>query len=102
MKTDEDCQKYFPIETTTSDYVYDGPSIRDERSRVATLTVNIDCLEFDTHAKDKFIKLAGERFDPKTNSITITSDKCPYRQQNLDYVRYLLTVLYYESWVRTT
>lgn len=26
--------------------------------------------------------------------------RCPYRQQNYDYVKYLLNVLFYESWVR--
>ena len=29
---------------------------------------------------------------------TITTDRCPYRGQNLDYARYLLTALYHESW----
>lgn len=27
--------------------------------------------------------------------------RCPYRKQNYDYAQYLLTALYFESWVRT-
>merc|ERR1712010_189660 len=28
----------------------------------------------------------------------VTSDRCPYRGQNMDYAHYLLTALYHESW----
>ena len=39
LKTDEDCERHFPVEITTSNYIYDGPSIRDDRARVVTLQV---------------------------------------------------------------
>ena len=29
--------------------------------------------------------------------MTLTADRCPYRGQNLDYARYLLTAIYFES-----
>ncbi len=38
------------------------------------------------------------RYDPETDTASITTDRCPYRGQNLDYARYLLTALYHESW----
>jgi hypothetical protein len=38
------------------------------------------------------------RYDPDTDTASITTDRCPYRGQNLDYARYLLTALYHESW----
>jgi len=98
LATDKDCSDFFPIEITTTDYLYDGPSIRDERARHVTLKVPIESLELDEHAKNKFIKLAGELYDPNTKILTLKSDRCPYRKQNNDYVKYLLTVLYYESW----
>lgn len=39
MQTDEDCEKNFPIEITTGNYIYDGPNIRDDRARTVTLNV---------------------------------------------------------------
>jgi small subunit ribosomal protein S35 len=32
--------------------------------------------------------------------VSITTDRCPYRGQNLDYARYLVTALFHESWRR--
>jgi len=43
------------------------------------------------------IKLAGSRYNPDTDSITIVGKRCPSRKQNYDYVMYLLKVLYLES-----
>ena len=87
----------FPLEITTSNYIYDGPSVRDERARTVTLEINIDTLRLDKRAKDKFIRLAQHRYNPKNNVLTITTDRCPYRKQNEDYALYLLTTLYFES-----
>ena len=39
LKTDADCEKHFPIESTSSTYIYDGPSLRDDRARTVTLQV---------------------------------------------------------------
>ena len=39
LATDADCNHHFPVTITTSDYVLDGPSVRDRRSRIVTLKV---------------------------------------------------------------
>ncbi len=36
-------------------------------------------------------------YDPETNTVTISADRCPYRKQNREYCEYLLKALYYES-----
>jgi hypothetical protein len=41
-----------------------------------------------------------ERYNPETDVLTIVSERCPLRKQNLDYAMYLLNVLVSESWVR--
>ena len=38
------------------------------------------------------------RFNEETGEITLTADRCPYRGQNEDYCKYLLTALFHESW----
>ena len=38
------------------------------------------------------------RFNEETGEITLTADRCPYRGQNEDYYKYLLTALFHESW----
>ena len=53
----------------------------------------------DGQARQKMIDLLGERYDKTTNILTIASDRCPTRQQNKDYLIYLLKVLYLESHV---
>lgn len=98
LKTDEDCDKYFPVNTITHDYVYDGPSIRDIRSRVVTVKVNLASLNLNYHAKDKLIRLSGDRYDKKTDTLTIVTDRCPLKKQNKDYAKYLLTAVYFEAW----
>jgi small subunit ribosomal protein S35 len=95
----EECDQYFPIEITTSNYIYDGPSLRDDRARVVKLKFKLSSLGLNQRATDKFIKLVGERYDKETDFVTIEADRCPYRNQNEDYAMYLLTTLYYESQV---
>ena len=51
-------------------------------------------------ARRKMILLAGRRYDPKTDTITLVGKRCPTRKQNRDYVMHLLAVLYMESKVR--
>ncbi|CAF0731471.1 unnamed protein product [Brachionus calyciflorus] len=97
LKTDEDCEKNFPIEITTSTYIYDGPSVRDDRARVVKLQIKLSSLNLDKRSNDKLIKLAEDRYDPATDTLTLITDRCPYRRQNEDYANYLLTTLYYES-----
>ncbi|XP_074081796.1 small ribosomal subunit protein mS35 [Macrotis lagotis] len=98
LDSDEKCEKHFPIEIETANYVSAGPSLYNPKSRVVTLKVKLSKLNLDDHAKKKFIKLVGERYCKNTDLLTITTDRCPLQRQNYDYAMYLLTVLYHESW----
>ena len=40
LETDEACQKHFPVEVQSSDFVFSGPSIRDPRARNVTVRVS--------------------------------------------------------------
>ncbi|XP_043938652.1 28S ribosomal protein S35, mitochondrial isoform X2 [Protopterus annectens] len=99
LDTDEKCEQHFPIEIVTTDYVSAGPSVRSPKARIVKLSVKLSRLNMDDHARKKFIKLVGERYCKDTDTLTITTDRCPLRRQNYDYALYLLTVLYHESWV---
>jgi small subunit ribosomal protein S35 len=46
----------------TSDHLNSNSSIRDRRARIVQLRLNVDSLPLDTHARDKMIRLVGERF----------------------------------------
>ncbi|CAF1170997.1 unnamed protein product [Adineta ricciae] len=98
LDSDEACDYYLPIKITTYDYLNSTPSIRDSRARVVKFNFKLDQLEFDEHARDKFIRLAGDKYNADRDELTLTADKCPYRKQNYDYAQYLLTALYFESW----
>lgn len=99
LETNEACVKYFPVEIITSDYCYSSPTIREPLARIVNLRVRLSSLHLNTHAKDKILRLLGDRYNPNTDMITITADRCPSRKQNLDYVKYLLTALFHVSWV---
>lgn len=99
LETEEKCTEHFPVEIITSDYCYSSPSIRDPLARIVSLRVKLSSLRLDTHAKDKLLRLLGDKYNPETDIITITADRCPTRKQNLEYARYLLTAVYHESWV---
>uniref|UniRef100_A0A8C4LAI8 Mitochondrial ribosomal protein S35 n=1 Tax=Equus asinus TaxID=9793 RepID=A0A8C4LAI8_EQUAS len=98
LDNDEKCEKHFPVEIETADYVSAGPSVRNPKARVVTLRVKLSSLNLDDHAKKKLIKLVGERYCKTTDVLTIRTDRCPLKRQNYDYAVYLLTVLYHESW----
>ncbi|XP_076363767.1 mitochondrial ribosomal protein S35 [Tachypleus tridentatus] len=98
LKTDEICDKEFPVEIITSDYCHSGPSIRDTRARIVTLKIKLSVLPLDYHAKDKLLRLVSDRYDPTNDVLSITVDRVPLRKQNYDYAYYLLTALFYESW----
>ncbi|XP_071407543.1 small ribosomal subunit protein mS35 [Pithys albifrons albifrons] len=98
LDSDEKCEKHFPIEIETVDYVSSGTSIRNPKARVVTLRVKLSNLNLDDHAKKKLVKLVGERYCRETDVLTIVTDRCPLRRQNYDYGMHLLTVLYHESW----
>ena len=99
LETDEECTKHFPLEVIMSDYCYSGPSIRDPLARIVSFRVKLSSLNLDSHAKDKLLRLLGEKYDAESDLITITADRCPMRIQNYDYAEYLLTAVYHESWV---
>ncbi|XP_018046990.1 PREDICTED: 28S ribosomal protein S35, mitochondrial [Atta colombica] len=98
LETEEKCMKHFPVEIITSDYCYSSPTIRDPLARIVSLRIRMSSLHLDTHAKDKLLRLLGNKYNPDTDMITITADRCPTKKQNLEYVRYLLTAVYHESW----
>ena len=39
LDTDEQCHQHFPLESVTSDYVFAGPSLTDDRARLASIKV---------------------------------------------------------------
>lgn len=98
LQTEEDMIKHFPLQLSSSDYCYSSPTIREPLARIVTLKVKLKSLTLDDHAKDKLLRLVGDRYNPETDYITLTADKCPLKKQNTDYVYYLLTALYNESW----
>lgn len=59
----------------------------------------LSSLPLDTHAKDKFLRLVDNRYDPETDYVTITVDRCPVRKQNFEYAQYLMTALFHESFI---
>jgi len=98
LETEEDIAEHFPVSVTTSDYLNSSSSIRDRRSRIVQLRINIKSLPLDEHARDKLIRLVGTRYNEETGEILLVADRCPYRGQNEDYCKYLLTALLHESW----
>ncbi|KAK7871324.1 hypothetical protein R5R35_007588 [Gryllus longicercus] len=94
---DENCEKHFPVEVITSDYCFSSPDIREPMARIVILKVKLSALTLDKHAKDKLLRLVGERYDPSTDILTLTTDRCPLKKQNYEYALYLLTALYHES-----
>ena len=64
LETEEEIERHFPITITASDYLNSSSSIRDRRSRIVQLRVNINSLPLDHHARDKLIRLVGPRSVP--------------------------------------
>lgn len=100
LETDEKCDEHFPVEYISSDYCYSSPTIRDPLSRIVTLKVKLSQLQLDRHAKDKILRLLGNRYNSHTDIITIVADRCPTRKQNREYAEYLITAVYNEAWVK--
>ncbi|KAL0279709.1 UNVERIFIED_CONTAM: hypothetical protein PYX00_001208 [Menopon gallinae] len=97
LQTEEDMDKHFPVNVIASDYCNSLPTIRDPLARIVTVKVKLSDLKLDKRCKDKFLRLVGERYDPKTDIVTITTDSCPLKKQNYDYAMYILTALCFES-----
>ncbi|KAF2892771.1 hypothetical protein ILUMI_13406 [Ignelater luminosus] len=98
LETDSKCEDHFPVEVASSNYCYSSPSIRDPMARIVTVKVKLSRIPLDEHAKDKFLRLVGDRYNESTDMLTIVTDRCPLRKQNYDYAMYLLTALFHESW----
>ncbi|XP_048014030.1 28S ribosomal protein S35, mitochondrial [Megalobrama amblycephala] len=98
LDSDEKCMEHFPIQVQSKEFASAGLSLRNPDARIVTLKVKLSSLNLDDHARKKMIKLSDERYCKDTDTLTITTDSCPLRQQNYDYAMYLLTVLYHESW----
>ncbi|EDV97651.1 28S ribosomal protein S35, mitochondrial [Drosophila grimshawi] len=99
LETEAKWKRTFPLEVVTSDYCHSLPTIRNPEARRVKITLKLSDLQFDAHAKDKFLRLVGERFDRETGLLTFVTDRCPTRKQNYDYALYLLTACYHESFV---
>lgn len=99
LESDAKCEEHFPIEVITSDYCHSSPTIRDPLARIVSITFRLSILKLDAHARDKFLRLVGDRYNSETDIVTIVADRCPLRQQNYDYAMYILTALYHESWM---
>lgn len=99
LETEEKMLKHFPIEVISSDYVHGSPTIRNPLARIVNLRLKLSNLPLDKHAKDKFLRLVGERYNSETDVLTIVADRCPLKKQNYDYAQYLITALFHESWV---
>ncbi|XP_066250067.1 small ribosomal subunit protein mS35 [Euwallacea similis] len=97
LDSDSKIEKLFPLELTTSDYCHSSPTIRDPMARIVTLQFKLGSLKLDSRAVDKFLRLAGDRYNKETDTVTIVTDRCPLKKQNTDYAMYLLTALYHES-----
>jgi len=61
--------------------------------------IKMSSLNLDYHARDKLTRLVGDRYDSKSDVLTIVTQNCPLRKQNYDHAMYILTALYHESWV---
>lgn len=97
LETEEKQEKHFPVRVITSDYVHGLPTIRNPLSRIVTMKLKLASLNLDQHARDKFLRLVGERYNAESDELTIVTDRCPIKKQNYDFAIYLLTALYHES-----
>lgn len=59
----------------------------------------MSALPLDAHARDKFLRLIEDRYNIETDIVTLTADRCPLRVQNYEYLQYLMTALFHESFI---
>ncbi|CAI5452404.1 unnamed protein product [Caenorhabditis angaria] len=90
-------QSELPITVQYNTYIHQGTNIRDIRSRVITMTIDVNSLKLSESSYNKLVRLAKDRYDEKSGLLTIITDRCHTRKQNLEYAYYLLTVLFHES-----
>lgn len=97
LENEEKIERNFPLRVISTDYCLSSPSIRMPLARIVSLKLKLATLKLDEHARDKFLRLVKERYNPDTDELTIVTDRCPLRKQNYDYALYLLTALCHES-----
>lgn len=68
-------QMHFPVTASYSDYVHQGTSLRDPRARIVTVTLKLASLKLNEAAYEKFMRLAGNRYDEATDTLTIVTDR---------------------------
>ncbi|XP_059141814.1 small ribosomal subunit protein mS35-like [Physella acuta] len=98
LETDGKCRYHFPLETVTCDYVFSAPSVKDDRARHVILKFYLSDLKLDEHARDKFIRLVGHRYNRETDEVVFQTNRCPLKSQNLEFLKYVFTAVYFESW----
>lgn len=59
------------------------------------MQVNVKSLNLSEKALEKLARLAGNRLSD--NKLTVITDRCHTRAQNIEYAHYLLTVLFHEA-----
>lgn len=97
LDSSETLESHFPVVESTTDYLNASSSIRDNRSRIVTSRFSVAALFLDYPSRDKFIRLVGpNRYNVVDDTVTLSSDRCPYRKQNSDYIDYLIKALYFE------
>jgi len=98
LASEDEMRRHFPVEVIQKDFVFAAKSLRDPRARVVTLRVPLTDLSLDEHARAKFLRLLGpDSFEPASGCVQLRADRCPSKQQNYDYLLYLLRALCQES-----
>ena len=60
LDTEQKIESHFPVSEATTDYLNASSDIRDNRSRIVTVTFRVASLFLDAAARDKFLRLVGE------------------------------------------
>lgn len=79
---------------------------KDKMKRILNSSVIDPRYKFETpfmkQRKRDYLKKQQEderpRYQENTDMVTLVGKRCPLRKQNYDYVQYLLTACYFESW----
>lgn len=58
-----------------SDYVHQGTSLRDPRSRIITIKIKLSALNLNDSAKEKMMRLVGDRYCRETDVLTLITDR---------------------------
>lgn len=67
--------KYFPLTIKYSDYIHQGTSIRDIRSRINIVTFKLSALQLDQHATEKIRRIFHKNYDELTDTVKLISKR---------------------------